>query len=304
MNPGQNREQNMEVSRDRVETLWRQALNQRSSSRSDLSAARDNRSKAEVERQRIAKDALEATRQACRDLITEAERQASWAKQTEGEARERLTGAERETMQAQMARAEADSYHDMVRSEADTYRDMARSEADKYNEMVRSEAESYRDKVMAEAHEESQRIREEARSAALQECEELKRHVTYEVECILSEIDTIREAAQEELEAQRIYAEAATIRAMSQDVHSQVTANPDRALGDGNGSSQHDFPMESTITQWETMGVGEHHDPEHVEEPMEMAADVNDRDGASAEQVSDTGRRSSKNGKGSSRSTS
>ena len=293
MNPGQNRDQNMEVSRDRVETRWRQALNQRSSSRSDLSAARENRSKAEVEGQRIAKDALEATRQACRDLITEAERQASWAKQTEGEARERLTGAERETMQAQMARAEADSYHDMVRSEADTYRDMARSEA-----------ESYRDKLMAEAHEESQRIREEARSAALQECEELKRHVTYEVECILSEIDTIREAAQEELEAQRIYAEAATIRAMSQDVHSQVTANADRALGDGNGSSQHDFPMESTITQWETMGVGEHHDPEHVEEPMEMAADVNDRDGASAEQVSDTGRRSSKNGKGSSRSTS
>jgi len=56
-------------------------------------------------------------------------------------------------------------------------------------------------------------VREEARESA-----EIKRHVTYEVQCILSEIDTMRAAAQEELDTQRVYADAAGIRATSRDI--------------------------------------------------------------------------------------
>ncbi len=49
------------VPRERVESLWRQVLTQRSTGRSDLAAARASRSKAELERRRIYHEALEAT---------------------------------------------------------------------------------------------------------------------------------------------------------------------------------------------------------------------------------------------------
>ena len=68
----------MEVSRERVESLWRQAIARRSSSRSDLTAAKASRARAEVERQRTSHQALESTRDACRTLIAEAERSWSW----------------------------------------------------------------------------------------------------------------------------------------------------------------------------------------------------------------------------------
>ena len=214
------RSYSMEVSRERVETLWRQALRQKSSGKADLAAAKATRSKAEMERQQMSQAALEATRHACRDLIAEAERQLARAKQVEAEAEKNLTEAEARINEAETARLDADRYRETAladsyrekvmaeaqqqaqtaRSEADSYRDKVTAETQQEAQTARSDADSYREKVMAEAEQEAQRIRDEARAATLQECEELKRHVTYEVESILSEIDTIREAAQEELE--------------------------------------------------------------------------------------------------------
>ena len=181
----------MEVSRERVESLWRQAMAQKSSARSDLSAARANRSKAEMERQRNSNQALEATREACRDLIQQAEHQLAKAKQAESQAEQILAGAEQEATKAQV---------------------------------LRQEVEEYRQRIMTETQEDSQRVREEARESALRESAEIKRHVTYEVQCMLSEIDTMRAAAQEELETQRIYADAASIQATSHDIRTQVLA--------------------------------------------------------------------------------
>lgn len=198
----------LEASRHRVESLWRQVLSQKSTSRPDLAAARASRAKAELERQRISQEALEATRDACRDLISETEHQLMRAKEVEKEAEQKLKDAAAELQRAQNLHAEADSYRFRIAAEAD----------------------SYKEKILSEAHDEAQRIREEQRANTLRECDELKRHVTYEVQSILAEVDAIREAAQEELEAQRIYSEAANLKVTSHGVRSQVLAKLTEAL--------------------------------------------------------------------------
>lgn len=269
----------MEVSLDRVESLWRQALSQRSSSKSDLSAARASRAKAEMERQRISTVSLEATREACKELIAEAERQQVKAKQEEGEAGKKLAEAQEHMEQAHMVRAEADSYREQMKAEGDTYREEIKAEVDGYREQMKADADVYREKTMSdadthkekvvsEAQQESQRIREESRAAALQECDDLKRHVTYEVQCILSEIDAIRTAAGEELEAQRIYAEAATIKTMSQDVRSEIMESVERSMGEWTATHDEEMPQ-SEETSWRAIGVGEHYSPDQTETESE-----------------------------------
>ncbi len=256
-----------EVSRDRVESLWRQAQNHRSSAQSDLTAARASRTRAEMERHRIANEALEATRHACGELIAEAERQLMRARQVEAEVQKMRAEADTEMKQAQMSRSEADSY---------------------------------RERVMAEVQQEAQRMRDEARSATLRECDELKRHVTYEVQCILSEIDTIRAAAQEELEAQRIYAEAATIKTMSHNVRAQVMGRMDKALNEKNGADARVLSQERPES-WEVVGVENSHSYGPMAEPVESKADGQHHNGMPLDQMDKAAEtKSSRAGKGSS----
>ena len=254
----------LEVSRERVEGLWKQALNHRSSARADLTAAKAKRANAEMERHRISNAALDATREACKELIAEAEQQLAMAKQAEADAEKKLE-------QAQMAWSEADSH---------------------------------REKVMAETQQEAQRIRDEARSAALQECAELKRHVTYEVQCILAEIDTLRTAAQEELEAQRIYSEAATIMAMSQEAGVQLKERVDKALRESNGADGNSTPVEKA-EPWDMIGVGVLHNPEPMAETEEGMANGQHRDSVPPGKMDGAVEpKNSKKGKESSRATS
>ena len=219
----------LDVSRERVETLWKQALANKSSARNELATARASRAKAELERQRISNEALEATRQACEQIMGETECQLISARHAESEAEAKLAEAENGLKEAQRVQAEADSYHE---------------------------------RVMAEAQAEAQRICDEARSAAMEECAELKRHVTYEVQCILAEIDAIREAAREEMEAQRIYTETSNIQSMSRDIHAEIMGRVDQAMAGNGHSSEFDGRLEAM----------ENHSPEHMEEPVEVMA--------------------------------
>ena len=254
----------LEDSRDQVESLWRQALNHKSSSQSDLAAAKANRARAEMERHRISNAALEATREACGELIAKAERQLTRAMEAETEAEKRLAESDNTLNQAKMARSEADSYSE---------------------------------RVMAEAQKEAQRIRDEASSATLRECADLKRNVTYEVQCILEEIETLRTAAQEELEAQRIYAEAATINAMSQDVRVQVRERVDKVLSGKNGSDVDAAFLEETELS-KVNGVGESHASEPAEAMDNSTADGQHAIGAPQSQMTEASdRKPSKRGK-------
>lgn len=76
----------LDVSRERVESLWRQVLSQKSSGRADLAAAKASRAQAEMERQRISSEALSATQEACKELIEESERQLAKARGAEAAA--------------------------------------------------------------------------------------------------------------------------------------------------------------------------------------------------------------------------
>ena len=213
----------LEVSRERVESLWRQVASHRGSARDDLAAARASRSKAEMERQRIAAEALDTTRQACGELMSETERQLMRAKEVEAQVEKKL-------------------------SEAQEY--LSKSE------LTRAEAESYREKIVAEAHQELQRIRDEARSVAMDECAELKRHVAYEVEALLADIDAMKAAAQEELEAQRIYTDTARLDTMSRDVRERLMTRVNNQLGQGNSVHGNGNPSEET-EQWDGKAGGE-----------------------------------------------
>ena len=217
----------LEVPRERVESLWRQALNQKGSGRADLAAARANRTNAELERQRISNEALEATRQACGKLIEETERQLKRAREAEAEAVQKLTESENDL---------------------------------RLSKQARSEAEAYRDKLMEESHREGQRIRDDSRATAMHECEELKCRAAYEVQSMLSEIEAMKEAAQEEIEVQRIYAELATIKAMSHDVRAGIVERVDSAMvAGGNGNTNvtaRDSSGRRQVTRYEENGAG------------------------------------------------
>ena len=233
--------------------------------RSDLAAARASRVTAEMERQRISNEALEATREACKQLISETERQLAKAKQAEADAAIKLAEAEEEVKRAQATRSEADSY---------------------------------REKVIAEAQQEAQRIRDEARSSALQECEGLKRHVTYEVQSILGEVDAIRAAAQEELEAQKIYADTANIKVMSQDIRAQVMDSVDKVLR-GGSAAEAVIPSPGTAGSWEVVGEGENPGPGLGSEPQESVGAGQDQGGAPVNEMDETGAPKSRKSKSS-----
>ena len=244
----------LDVSRDRVESLWRQVLNHKNSSRSDLTAVRASRARAEMERQKASKEALEATRQTCDQLIAESERQLASAREVERAAQMKMGEAEETLKQSEMTRSEANTYRENMMVEADSYRDKTMAEADSYRQTSMDEVNGHREKMMAEAWQETQRIRDEAMAAAMQECTDLKRQVTYEVQSILNEVDAMRAAAQEEMEAQKIYAEKAQIKAMSQKTCAELMGNVGEAVNE-----MEDDRMSSmkSVDTWEDVGLGE-----------------------------------------------
>lgn len=246
----------LDVSRDRVESLWRQVLNHKNSSRSDLTAVRASRARAEMERQKASKEALEATRQTCDQLIAESERQLATAREVERAAQMKMVDADETLKQAEMTLGEANTYRENMMAEADSYRDKAMADADSHRQMTTDEADSCREKIMAEARQEAQRIRDEAMAAATQECTDLKRQVTYEVQSILNEVDAMRAAAQEEMEAQKIYAETAQIKAMSQKSCAELMGNVGEVAYRMDGEDDQVSSMKS-VSSWEDVGLGE-----------------------------------------------
>ena len=249
----------LEVSRERAESLWRQVMGQKSSGRPDLAAARASRAKAEMERQRVSQEALDATSEACKQIIEETEKQLTKAKEAQDQAEQKLAEAETHVKQAQMAQSEAYDYREKILAEAESQR-----------VNVMAEADSYRTKVMADTEKDVQRLHDEARAAALQECEDLKRHVTYEVQAILAEVDAIRAAAQEELEAQRIYAETANIKATSLEVRAQVMGRVDKAVNENTASAG--VLSIGDTGWWENTEVEKNQSPEAMDEAQEKVA--------------------------------
>ena len=150
-----------------------------------LVKAKASRSLAERERQRIAGEILEATKEVCEEIIAEGQRAMDRARQLESQAVQKHKEGQRDLEQAQA---------------------------------VRVEAEGYREKIMAEVEREAKEALNRARVSAEQACLKLKESASLEARRMLDQAEMMRAAAEEELETQRIYTEAARLKAESQEV--------------------------------------------------------------------------------------
>ena len=154
-----------------------------------LSSAQAAKSVAEDARQTVANEILEAAKAVCGELIVDTERTLEKARFLESEA----------------DRKHLDSHEELQRAEE-----------------VRREAEEYRDSMLEDAKQQSQELLQRARATAERETSELKQRALVEADKMMAHARVMRDAAAEELEAQKIYAEAARFRADSQGALSQA----------------------------------------------------------------------------------
>lgn len=168
---------------------WEEAVAFDVTIENQLAKAKADRSLAESERQRIAKEILDATKDVCKEIITDGKRALNRAKTMEAEAQNKHSDSQAELEQARA---------------------------------IRAEAEGYRDKIIAEAYQEARDFLDQARSVTEKECLELREQATQEAKRILGQVEIMRAAVQEELETQKIYSDAARIKANSHELLSKL----------------------------------------------------------------------------------
>ena len=188
-----------QVSVEEAEALLAKALVMTGNVNEELERARAARADAENVRGRAQAEALEAAEKLRTKLVTEAERQVQ-------EARELNTAAEGVKLEAERLLQEA--------------------------QKARAEAQAYREQVQHQAREEAQRVLEEAHAGAREETAELKRHASIEIAQLMRDVEILRAAAQEELEAQRILTSAARIRALSPALGEQAWNGAEPSAGE------------------------------------------------------------------------
>ena len=154
-----------------------------------LVRAKASRSLAERERQRIAGEILEATKEVCEEIIAEGQRAMDRARQLESQAVQKYKESQGELEQAQA---------------------------------LRVESEGYREKIMAEVEREAKEALDRARASAEQACLELKECASLEAQRMLDQAEMMRAAVEEELETQRIYTETARLKTENQEVLAQI----------------------------------------------------------------------------------
>ena len=172
-----------------VEALLTKALLISANAGEELKTAKATRVEAENQLAHVQTEALESAERLRTTLLAEAEKQLQKAKELHAEAQ----------------RAEQE----------------AKSQLEEVNK-VKGEADRYRQQVEEDATEEAQRILLEARICAKQEVEQLKCEASAEIERRLQDLETLKAAYQEELEAQRLLTRAAEIKARYPALREQV----------------------------------------------------------------------------------
>ena len=151
---------------------------------------------AEIARQNIANEILEAAKTVCGELIADTERTLEKARYLE---------------------AEADRKHVEAHEERERAAD------------IRLEAEEYRESLIEDAKRQSSDHLERARASSERECTELKQKASIEAEKMMAQAQVMRAAALEELEAQKIYAEAARSNRLRRETLDQARNRLDSA---------------------------------------------------------------------------
>ena len=214
-----------------------------------LARARANRSHAETARQKIINEIMEASKALYQKLVEDGSHALERARQLETDAGLRRREVQRELENSSNIRAEADAYREQViaqtqreaqemlqqahaiKAEAIAFREklleQVRKQAQEELEQAQSErlnADAYREKVIAESQRQAKEVLEQARSSAQQEGAEIVQRCSVEAERILAQAELVKAAAQEQLEAQRLYADIANLETESREVLEQARA--------------------------------------------------------------------------------
>ena len=204
-----------------------------------LSLAKSKRLQAEASRQQVAKEIEKATRELYKNLILEGERALEEANHVMTEAHLMRIEVQKELEHARVTRAEADAYHEKTIGEIRRYAQQARAtkaEAVAYREQLLSDvrqqaeeelgqakdsivaADSYCEQVLTEAQRQAEAIICEAVSIAEREGNQIRQRSLLESKKMLAQIELMKVTAQDELEAQKLDAESAALKAESQNV--------------------------------------------------------------------------------------
>lgn len=158
---------------------WEEAVAFGSTVELQLIKARTDRSQAEMERQKVAQEILEATKDACREIVAN-------AKQTLAKAKHHLQDAERKSWEAQRESEQAIA--------------------------IRKEAQRFKEKLVVETEDQAHEMLRKAKIDAESEYRELKAQAANEVQRVMAQAEALRAAAREELETQRVFSEAAMFK--------------------------------------------------------------------------------------------
>ena len=176
------------------EFCWEQMVAYSSAVEHQLATATASRSQAEAERQHIAKEILSATKEACREILANAKQALERIKAQSDE-------AEQQQQEAKLQLEEATS--------------------------LRAEADSYKKVVLTRADKQAEELLERAKVDAAAASTKLKQQVDFEAQRMLAQAEAMRAAAAEELAAQKIYTEAAMLKAEAHQAWGQLkTASP------------------------------------------------------------------------------
>jgi hypothetical protein len=231
-----------------------------------LTRARARRNQAEIARQKVINEIMEASKALYQKLVEEGTQALEKAKQLETEAELHHLEAQRELEHSNTIRSEADTYREKVTHQTQHQAQQMlrqaqaiKAEAIEFREKLleqvkqqtreeleqaqheRLEADAYREKVIVEAQDQAKEILKQARSAAEQEGAEIVQRCSIGAERILAQAELIKAAAQEQLEAQNLYAEVADLETESKKVLARARAEL------GQGPSQTEDPADGEI---------------------------------------------------------
>ncbi|GEM_PF-2922992 len=197
------------VDNSSAESSWKHALLLKELLRDDHSGARQRRAEAMAARAQAEHEAISSTKQVCSELQTQARVKYQEAEDALNDARRMRTNAELESHRmVETAHAKLESA------------EVKKREAERYSEQIQSNARAAADSLLAQARVGSQEVANRMRHEAADE-----------IRKALTDIDSARSAAEEELETQRILSETARIRSFTNGISSDHASDEDEQKG-------------------------------------------------------------------------
>ena len=141
-----------ELAKDR----WEQAVGYDIAVETQLAKAKSTRSEAELERQRVANEILEATREVCKSIIIDSKRSLEKARRAESEAESKL-------LESQAMKIEAEAFYENARQRAEELVNQSRAAADRESMEIKQQSTLEAQRMLAHV--------EAIRSAAKEELE-------------------------------------------------------------------------------------------------------------------------------------